>query len=518
MAAAGSLQSNTLSVEDRKSGLSYLVDTGAEVSVYPATAQDRRTLQPSNTLSAANGTSIRTWGKRTLSLVLDSKRQYTHQFYLANVTRPILGADFFTANGLAIDLRGKRLLSLDNISFLLKESQSSPTLAGLCTHPPNEYADLLQEFPELLTPHFNNPLNKHGVEHHIVTHGPPTHAHARRLDKDKLSAAKAEFLKMEEMGIVRRSKSPWSSPLHVVPKSDETWRPCGDYSCLNASTEDDRYPLPHIQDFTNHLAGCSIFSKIDLIRGYYQISMATSSIPKTAVVTPFGLWEFLRMPFGLKNAAQSFQRLMDGVLRDVSFAFVYLDLILVASHSAKEHIQHLQQLFKLLSANGLIIKKTKCVFGAKELDFLGHHVSSTGITPLPDRISALQESKPPTYRTSLQRFLGMVNYYHRFLHGIAATLAPLHAQASGKGQKIDWSKECQEAFDKTKEMLSKAVLLLHPRSDAVTSLTVDASNTAIGGQLEQRHGRLWVPLAFFSRKLSEAEQKYSAFDRVDILF
>ena len=513
MAAAGSLKSNTLSVEDRKSGLSYLVDTGAEVSVYPASAQDRRTLQPSNTLSVANGTSIRTWGKRTLSLVLDSKRQYTHQFYLADVTRPILGADFFTANGLAIDLRGKRLLSLDNVSFLLKESQSSPTLAGLCTHPPNEYADLLQEFPELLTPHFNNPLNKHGAEHHIVTHGPPTHAHARRLDKDKLSAAKAEFLKMEEMGIVRRSKSPWSSPLHVVPKSDGTWRPCGDYRCLNASTEDDRYPLPHIQDFTNHLAGCSIFSKIDLIRDYHQIPMATSSIPKTAVVTPFGLWEFLRMPFRLKNAAQSFQRLMDGVLRDVSFAFVYLDDILVASHSAKEHIQHLQQLFKLLSANGLVINKTKCVFGAKELDFLGHHVSSTGITPLPDRISALQESKPPTDRTSLQRFLGMVNYYHRFLHGIATTLAPLHAQASGKGQKIDWSKECQEAFDKTKEMLSKAVLLHHPRSDAITSLTVDASNTAIGGQLEQRHGRLRVPLAFFSSKLSEAEQKYSAFDR-----
>ncbi|KAK3698485.1 hypothetical protein RRG08_053453 [Elysia crispata] len=204
---------------------------------------------------------------------------------------------------------------------------------------------------------------------------------------------------------------------------------------------------------------------------------------------------------------------MDGVLRDVSFAFVYLDDILVASHSAKEHIQHLQQLFKLLSTNGLVINKTTCVFGAKELDFLGHHVSSTGITPLPDWISALQESKSPTDRTSLQRFLGMVNYYHRFLHGIAATLAPLHTQASGKGQKIDWSKECQEAFDKTKEMLSKAVLLHHPLSGAVTSLTVDASNTAIGGQLEQRHGRLWVPLAFFSRKLSEAEQKYSAFDR-----
>ena len=147
---------------------------------------------------------------------------------------------------------------------------------------------------------------------------------------------------MEEMGIVRRSKSPWSSPLHVVPKPGGKWRPCGDYRRLNASTEDDRYPLPHIQAFNSHLAGCTIFSKIDLIRGYHQIPMDQTSIAKTALITPFGLWEFLRMPFGLKNAAQSFQRLMDGILRDVPFAFIYLDDILVARHSPQEHHQHLK--------------------------------------------------------------------------------------------------------------------------------------------------------------------------------
>ena len=318
---------------------------------------------------------------------------------------------------------------------------------------------------------------------------------------------------MEEMGIVRRSKSPWSSPLHVVPKPGGKWRPCGDYRRLNASTEDDRYPLPHIQAFNSHLAGCTVFSKIDLLRGYHQIPMAQTSIAKTAVITPFGPWEFLRMPFGLKNAAQSFQRLMDGILRDVPFAFVYLDDILVASHSPQEHHQHLQQLFTLLSSNGLVINKAKCVFGADVIDFLGHHVSAAGITPLPDRIAALQNSSAPTDRTSLQLFLGMVNYYHRFLPGIADTLAPLHAQASGKGQTIEWSKDCQEAFDKAKTVLSKAVLLHHPQPDLPTSLTVDASNTAIGAQLEQRKGRSWVSLAFFPRKLSDSERKYSAFDR-----
>ena len=138
-----------------------------------------------------------------------------------------------------------------------------------------------------------------------------------------------------------------------------------------------------------------------MIRGYHQAPMAQTSIAKTAVITPFGLWEFLRMPFGLKNAAQSFQRLMDGILRDVPFAFVYLDDILVARHSPQEHHQHLQQLFTLLSSNGLVINKAKCVFGADEIDFLGHHVSAAGIIPLPDRIAALQNSSAPRDRTSL---------------------------------------------------------------------------------------------------------------------
>ena len=137
-----------------------------------------------------------------------------------------------------------------------------------------------------------------------MTTGPPTYARARRLDGEKLEAAKEEFYKMEAMGIVRRSKSAWASPLHVVPKANGQWRPCGDYRQLNAMTKDDRYPLPHIQDLNRNLNACTVFSKIDLVRGYHQIPMASNSISKTAIITPFGLWEFIRMPFGLKNAGK----------------------------------------------------------------------------------------------------------------------------------------------------------------------------------------------------------------------
>ena len=514
VASAGKSHSNTLSIFDTCTGEKYLVDTGAEVSVFPASRRQRQSSTPTSPLTAANGSQIATWGKACITLNLGKEQLFKHEFILAEVTRPILGADFFTKHGLVIDLRRKRLLTGNDKMISLKVSELPITIGGLSTTAHNEFSCLLlKEFPEILIPQFNSDINKHGVEHHIVTKGSPVHAKARRLDPQKLKTAKEEFLKMEQMGVIRRSKSPWSSPLHMVPKTDGTWRPCGDYRQLNTETQDDRYPLPHIQDFNGKLAGSRIFSKIDLIRGYHQIPMADDSISKTAIITPFGLWEFTRMPFGLRNAAQSFQRLMDGILRDLPFVFVYIDDILVASPSKEQHLDHLRQLFQVLKDNGLAINKAKCRLGMETLDFLGHKITSQGIFPLPDRIQALRDCPKPENRTALQRFLGMINYYHRFLPNVADVLAPLHTQASGKGQKIEWDEHCQKAFDKVKELLSSAVLLHHPQSKATTSITVDASNTAMGAQLEQCQGGKWVPIAFFSRKLSETEKKYSAFDR-----
>ena len=150
-------------------------------------------------------------------------------------------------------------------------------------------------------------------------------ARARHLSGNKLITAKTEFQKMLDLGIIRPSKSAWSSPLHVVPKANGSWRPCGDYRRLNLATADDRYPLPHVKAFTSATAGSVIFSVVDLVRGYHQFPMADVDVQKMAIITPFGLFEFLHMPFGLKNSAQAFQHLMDGVLRGLEFCFVYLD-------------------------------------------------------------------------------------------------------------------------------------------------------------------------------------------------
>ena len=197
---------------------------------------------------------------------------------------------------------------------------------------------------------------------------------------------------MEDLGIIRISNSPWSSPLHT-PKPGGGWRPCNNFRHLNAATIDDRYPIPHIGDFNGNLQGKTIFSKIDLARGYQQIPMAESDICKTAIITPFGLWEFLRMPFGLKNAAQTFQRLMDIILRDIPCIFIYLDDILESSSTRTEHADHLRQVFKALSLSGMVVQRQKCVFGIAEIDFLGHHVTTSGIKPLPEHVSAVLNSQ-----------------------------------------------------------------------------------------------------------------------------
>jgi cleavage and polyadenylation specificity factor subunit 1 len=184
---------------------------------------------------------------------------------------------------------------------------------SLASEAPSEFESVLVDYPEVLVKTLQDADPRHGMEHHVITEGPPVAVRARWLDLAKLAAAKAAFRDMESMGVYLRSPSPWSSPLHMVPKLDSSWRPCGDYRALNTATVVDRYSLPHIMDFAAGLEGCMVFSKLDLMRGYHQVDMAADSVAKTAVITPFGMWEFPKMPFGLRNVAQCFQRLMDRI-------------------------------------------------------------------------------------------------------------------------------------------------------------------------------------------------------------
>lgn len=483
---------------DSISGKNFLIDTGAAHSIIPATTADQQHNRPDmSRFTAANGSAIPAFGDKILTVCFNGK-SYRWKFAIAAVNFPIIGYDFLEHFNLVVRTRARQLV------------RDSAKIAAIASTPPPQ----LRGFEDLLVPKFDRLSDiHHAVEHHIATKGSPVHARARRLPPDKLAAAKAEFTRLEEMGVIRPSNSPFSSPLHMVKKSDGSWRPCGDFRRLNAATTPDRYPLPHLIDFSTNLNGAVIFSKIDLLKGFYHIPVAADSIPKTAVITPFGLFEFLRMPFGLCNAAQSFQRFMDQVVRGLENVFVYVDDVLVFSRTAAGHDAALKALLERFRQHGITIHAEKCIFGVPSLTFLGHHVSAAGIQPLPERVRAVADFPLPTALEGLQEFLGMLNYYRRFIPRAADTLQPLTAMLKKSAGPFSFTPAAKSAFIAAKKALATATMLTHQVPDAVLGLSVDASAVAVGATLEQWVDDSWQPLGFFSRTLRDPEKKYSAFDR-----
>jgi cleavage and polyadenylation specificity factor subunit 1 len=495
----------------------FLIDTGADVSILPAREGDRAKVSDYK-LYAANGSVIDTYGQRSLNLKLGFRRCFPWRLVVAEVQHAIIGADFLAHYGLLPDLKRKVLIN----SVTLCQSKCSyrdVKYNTITTIDSSAFSKLLVDFPALTKPTTHQKCKfAHNTEHVIETTGRPLASRARRLTPEKLRVARQTFEELLRRGEVRASKSPWATPLQIVPKKGpEKWRVCGDYRRLNSVTKPDKYPVPNIGDFNTRLSGSRRFTKIDIRRAYNQIPVAKADIEKTAVITPFGLFEYLVMPFGLQNAAQTFQRFLDELFRDLDFVYVYIDDILITSAVESSHAEKVRTVLERLNNAGIVINVAKCQYNCSEVTFLGHTVNAQGILPDPERVEPVMNFPQPNTVKELRRFLGMVNFYRRAIHHAAEYQRRLQnwilSNKKNDNTPLKWTEDAEGAFQQFKTALGRAALLHHPAEDIPLVLNTDASDSAIGGALHQLRGGNLEPLAFFSRKLTLAESKWSTYDR-----
>lgn len=328
-----------------------------------------------------------------------------------------------------------------------------------------------------------------------------------------------QLLEMLEKGIIENSQSPYNSPLWVVPKKADAsgkkkWRIVVDFRQLNNKTEQDAYPLPNIEEILDQLGRARYFSAFDLASGFHQIPMDPISKKKTAFSTPQGHYEFARMPFGLKNAPATFQRMMDQALRGLigKICFVYLDDIVVYGETLKAHNENLEILLERLSSLGLKLQPDKCEYIKPELQYLGHIITQDGVKPNPDKLKAVREFPRPKGPKQIKQFLGLAGYYRRFIKKFSEKAKPLTLLLK-KDVSFAFGHEQERAFSVLKDELCSQPLLQYPDFAKELILTTDASNEATGAILSQGKIGEDRPIPYASRTLDKAERNYSATDK-----
>lgn len=308
-------------------------------------------------------------------------------------------------------------------------------------------------------------LGKTNIVSHKINTGDarPIKQQPRRIPLHKKEAARQEVQRMLKAGIIEPSSSAWSAPIVLVTKKDGSIRYCIDYRKLNEVTQKDSYPLPHIDDSLNALRGSQWFSCLDLASGYWQVAMDPKDKEKMAFVTTHGFYQFKVMPFGLCNAAATFERLMENVLAGLNFeiCLLYIDDIIVYSKDFHSHVNHLDVVLQQLQEAGLKVSPKKCDFFKDQVAFLGHIVSQEGISTSPDKVSAIKEWPVPKSVTDVRSFLGTCSYYRRFIKQFTDIARPLH-KLTEKTEKFTWTPQCDEAFKNLKIALTSAPILRYP--------------------------------------------------------
>lgn len=366
-----------------------------------------------------------------------------------------------------------------------------------------EYAELFNDFPGTC------PLLAHDI---LLSNHSPIRQAPYRLNTEKREFIDAELRRLKQLGMIRPSLSPWASPVVLVPKG-EGYRLCIDYRKVNGVTVPDSYPLPRVDDIIDDLGRAKYLSKLDLLQGYYQVPLTTRAIPVSAFTTPSGLWEWTVLPFGLRNAPATFQRLMAFVTGDLEGVRCYLDDLVVWSETWEEHLTRLRSLFQALSSANLTVNLKKSEFAHAHVTFLGHVVGQGNVAPVEAKVEAILRYPAPGNRKELMRFIGMIGYYRRFCENFAQVSAPLTDLLSTK-RTYKWSDECQLSFEKLKSVLASAPVLQAPNMNEPFTISVDASDRGVGAILLQPgSNRLLHPVCYYSFKFKPYQIPYATVEK-----
>ena len=363
----------------------------------------------------------------------------------------------------------------------------------------------------------NNELGCTDIVQHQIDTGdtPPIKKAPHRISPAKIPIIQEELKSMLEKGVIQPSSSPYSAPIVLQKKKDGSWRFCVDYRDLNDVTVKDAFPIPKIDQSFDALRGAKFFSSLDLASGYWQVPVAPEDRQKTAFVTPDGgLYEYIKMPFGLSNAPGTFQRLMNNLFKDHlwKWVLIFLDDVLAYDSTEEEHFKHIEVIFKLLRAANLKLKPKKCRLLQQKVVYLSHVIDKDGARPDPQKVAAVREWPEPKTVKQVRSFVGFCNYYRRFVKDFAQIARPLH-ELTKKNARFEWTPCCQMAFDRLRLELATAPVLQFPRYDCPFIIDTDASNVSLGAVLSNFIDGVEHPIVFASRSLSKTETMYSTTKR-----
>ena len=522
-----------------------MIDSGSSISLVRGsltTGQKLNAAPQGLQLVSAAGEPISVLGQITLPIQLgDVKVDHLFVVVQSLITPVILGVDFmhkhelildFTTTPITIRSQTLNVNCQSDLGPLLKMKVAAiPSISQPTEESVDDYAvpifdaTTTCDLPKCNDPNLLALLETHKqlfntspgrttvTEHFIPTTGNPIKIPPRRVPVNYQAEVQQQINTMLQQGIIEPSSSPWMAPAVFVRKKNGEIRLCVDYRELNKRTIKDAYPLPRPDEVQDRLMGSTVFSTLDLRSGYWQLPVHVDDQPKTAFCPGpgFGLFQFRRMPFGLSGAPASFQRLINMICCDLSFVTTYLDDLLVHSKDIHEHVKHLEILFQRMHDAGLTFRGNKCQIGLPSVTYLGHVFSATGMSPDPEKISAVHNWPSPTEVGTLRSFLGLASYYRRYIHKFADIAAPLY-HLTNKGIPFVWDDACQLAFTTLKTALMKAPILKYPDFSPASKqfqLYTDASATGIGAVLEQC-GHV---IAYTSRALSEPEKNYSVIQK-----